>query len=129
MSEQSGALAPTARIVIAYVARNTVAAAALPGLVHSVHVALKGLSVAPVATKDPAVPVDQSVTRTHLVSLENGRKYKVLKRHVKALGMTPEQYRKKWGLPADYPMVAVGYSRLRSRLAKANGLGQKQARA
>jgi predicted transcriptional regulator len=72
----------------------------------------------------PAVPIKKSITPDHLISLEDGQKYKSLKRHLSTRGMTPDEYRAKWGLPRDYPMVAANYSAQRSQLAKALGLGQ-----
>jgi predicted transcriptional regulator len=83
-----------------------------------------GNQIAP-NTKEPAVPIDKSITQEFLICLEDGKKYKSLKRHLRKLGMTPEQYRKKWKLRADYPMVAPGYSKQRSEMAKEFGLGQR----
>ena len=132
MDEKSEVIEMTADIVSAYVGNNSVAATDLPSLIQSVHRALAGISTgteAPEATpKEPAVPVRRSITPDHLVCLEDGRKFKSLKRHLASLGMTPDQYRAKWSLPADYPMVASNYAATRSALAKKIGLGQNRKR-
>jgi predicted transcriptional regulator len=120
----------TSEIVAAYVTKNNVSGSELPGLIQSTYAALKGLGepAAPAATAlIPAVPVKKSVTPDFLISLEDGHKYKSLKRHLSTKGMTPEEYRAKWGLPKDYPMVAANYSAQRSSLAKSLGLGRKAA--
>jgi predicted transcriptional regulator len=119
----------TAEIVAAYVENNTVAAGELPGLIQSVHRALSGVSAGPETVeappKEPAVPVRRSITPDHLVCLEDGRKFKSLKRHLRTkYNMSPEEYRTKWGLAKDYPMVAPNYAKARSELAKQMGLGQ-----
>lgn len=116
-------------IVSAYVSNHQVAAADLPALIESVHGALASvLSPAPPAEKSdlrPAVPVRRSVTDEHIVCLEDGKKFKSLKRHLRTrYDMSPEAYREKWGLPSDYPMVAPNYARQRSELARKMGLGQ-----
>ena len=137
MDEKSEVIEMTADIVSAYVGNNSVAAADLPNLIQSVHRALAGIStgsdVQEVAPKEPAVPVRRSITPDHLVCLEDGRKFKSLKRHLRTkYNMSPEEYRAKWGLPKDYPMVAPNYAKARSDLAKQMGLGQggrKPARA
>lgn len=104
---------------------------ASPLVIQSVHATLKSLAAdepaeAPQPRGDPAVPIDQSVTPDYIVSLEDGKKFKSLKRHLRAAyGMTPEEYRAKWGLPHDYPMVAPNYAAARSQLAKDMGLGRK----
>jgi predicted transcriptional regulator len=119
-----------ADIVSAYVANNSVRAGELPDLINSVHSALQNVgSPAPAQTSEkptPAVPVKKSVTPDAIISLEDGKPYKSLKRHITKLGMTPQQYREKWGLPKDYPMVAASYAAKRSELAKNMGLGQKR---
>jgi len=120
----------TAEIVSAHVSNNPVAMADLPGLIAQVHNALTNLgkpAPEPEAKKqEPAVPVKKSVTADYLICLEDGKKLKMLKRHLKtAYNMTPEQYRDKWGLPTDYPMVAEAYAQKRSDLAKQIGLGTK----
>jgi len=120
----------TADVVAAYVSNNPVPVGELPGLIVSVHASLSGLTqpVAPlVEPQAPAVNPKKSVFPDHIVSLENGRKFKSMKRHLGLLGMTPDQYRAKWGLPRDYPMVAPSYAATRSALAKASGLGRKAA--
>ena len=117
-------------IVCAYVSHNAISSADLPKVIADVHVALKGLrgADAPQPTEElrPAVPVRKSVAPDYIVCLEDGKKFKSLKRHLRThYNLTPEEYREKWGLPADYPMVAPSYSATRSRLAKDNGLGRK----
>jgi len=117
-----------AEIVSAFVSNNSVPLAELPALIASVHSALakvaNGQTEKPAEAPVPAVPVRKSITPDHLISLEDGRRYKSLKRHLKGRGLTPEQYREKWALPRDYPMVAPNYAKQRSELAKALGLGQ-----
>jgi predicted transcriptional regulator len=117
-------------IVCAFVSHNTLNVADLPKLIADVHTALKGLQGAVAADTAeelrPAVPVRKSVTPEYIVCLEDGKKFKSLKRHLRThYNLSPEEYRAKWGLPADYPMVAPSYSETRSRLAKDNGLGRK----
>jgi predicted transcriptional regulator len=130
MSEDAGnpdVTALTAEVISAYVAKNAIRSADLPDLISSVHRALQGLSAPPQAEpekREPPVPIRKSITPDFLISLEDGRRYKSLKRHLKGRGLTPEQYREKWGLPRDYPMVAPNYAKQRSELAKALGLGQ-----
>lgn len=129
MEERAEIIEMTADIVSAYVGNNAVAAADLPNLIQAVHRALTGVSStaepAEVAPKEPAVPVKRSVTPEFLVCLEDGRKFKSLKRHLRTkYNMSPEDYRAKWGLPKDYPMVAPNYAKARSDLAKQMGLGQ-----
>ena len=129
MDEKSEVIEMTADIVSAYVGNNTVAASDLPSLIQSVHRALSGISTggetAEVAPKEPAVPIRRSITPDFLVCLEDGRKFKSLKRHLRTkYNMSPEEYRAKWGLPKDYPMVAPNYAKARSDLAKQMGLGQ-----
>lgn len=121
----------TTEIVAAYVSNNPVPASELPGLIASVWQSLNqlnGSSVQGEAKKPvPAVPIKKSVTRDYIVCLEDGRKFKSLKRPLMArYGMTPEEYRAKWELPADYPMTAPSYTEKRSELAKAAGLGRKK---
>ena len=119
----------TARIVAAYVAANPLAAEALPGLIRSVHASLASLdSAASVAERpQPAVPPRKSVFPDYIVCLEDGKKLKMLRRHLKAaFDLTPEQYRDRWDLPPDYPMVAPRYAEQRSSLAKQIGLGMKR---
>jgi predicted transcriptional regulator len=125
----SNILALTAQIVSAHVAHNAVAASALPGLIQEVHRTLSAIesAPAPVALRpEPAVPIAKSVTPEFIICLEDGKKMKMLKRHLKtSLNMTPEQYRERWGLSLDYPMVAPRYAKQRSSLAKKIGLGTK----
>lgn len=121
-------LAMAAEIVASYVANNTVAAAELPALIKSVHGAL-GTVGAPVveapAALTPAVSIRRSIGDDFLICLDDGRKFKSLKRHLRTkYNMSPEDYRAKWGLPKDYPMVAPAYAASRSALAKQMGLGQ-----
>lgn len=121
----------TTSIVSAYVRSNPVSATDLPKLIASVHSALNELGqVAPEPeTPDPAVPVRKSVQNDHIICLEDGKKFKSLKRHLRThYNLSPDEYRAKWGLPADYPMVAPHYSAVRSQLAKSNGLGRKPER-
>jgi predicted transcriptional regulator len=129
MEERAEIIEMTADIVSAYVGNNAVGAADLPALIQSVHRALSGVSTAAepveIAPKEPAVPVKRSVTPEFLICLEDGRKFKSLKRHLRTkYNMSPEDYRAKWGLPKDYPMVAPNYAKARSELAKQMGLGQ-----
>lgn len=117
-------------IVAAYVSHNAISPTDLPKLIADVHAALQALDAedvaAPVEEKKPAVPVRKSVTSDYIVCLEDGKKFKSLKRHLRThYNLSPEEYRDKWGLPADYPMVAPSYSATRSKLAKDNGLGRK----
>jgi predicted transcriptional regulator len=120
----------TAEIVAAHVASNPVSTTDLPILIATVHKALSTLGTPPAAAapeaKLPAVSVKKSVTPEYLICLEDGKKLKMLKRHLNtSYGMTPGQYRAKWGLPNDYPMVAPNYAAKRSELAKSIGLGQR----
>ena len=118
----------TADIVSAYVSKNSVRAAELPGLIHSIHSTLakvvSGAAEAPKEELHPPVPIKKSITPDFLISLEDGKRYKSLKRHLSGRGLTPDQYREKWGLARDYPMVAPNYAKQRSELAKSLGLGQ-----
>jgi predicted transcriptional regulator len=120
-----------ADIVSAYVSNNSVPSADLPGLINEIHGALVkvagGVVEAPVEAPKPAVPLKKSVTPDYIICLEDGKKFKSLKRHLRTqYNMTPEQYREKWGLPVDYPMVAPNYAKARSELAKEMGLGQQR---
>ncbi len=118
----------TAQIVSAHVSNNSVSCEALPHLIQEVYKTLSGIGAAPVTSDvpQPAVPVKRSVFPDHIVCLEDGKKLKMLKRHLKtAYDMTPEQYRERWGLPPEYPMVAPNYAKHRSALAKQIGLGTK----
>lgn len=120
----------TSQIVSSYAANNAIASGELTKLIVEVHGSLKGLQAAVVVDKPPqltpAVPVKKSVTPDYIVCLEDGKKFKALKRHLHSkFGLTPAEYRAKWGLPADYPMVAPNYAAARSAMAKSNGLGRK----
>lgn len=136
MSETSSAnsfIELAADIVSAYVSNNSVPAAELPSLINEVHAALlrvtSGMVPPVVETPKPAVPAKKSVTNDFIVCLEDGRKFKSLKRHLRTqFNMSPDDYREKWGLPPDYPMVAPNYAKARSNLAKQMGLGQQRRR-
>lgn len=122
-----------ADIVSAYVSNNSVAVGDLPSLINDVHNALSRVSsgaVEPVAeAPKPAVPLKKSVTADHIICLEDGKKFKSLKRHLRTqYNMSPEEYREKWGLAPDYPMVAPNYAAARSELAKKMGLGQQRGK-
>ncbi|MFL4991776.1 MAG: MucR family transcriptional regulator [Microvirga sp.] len=119
-----------AEIVSAFVSHNSVSIGDLPALIGNVHAALQNVG-SPAQKLDvpklaPAVAVKRLITSDFLISLEDGRSYKSLKRHLTRLGLTPQQYRAKWSLPADYPMVAPSYAARRSELAKSIGLGQSR---
>jgi predicted transcriptional regulator len=123
----------TTKIVSAFVSNNSVAAGDIPALINQVHSALLRVSSGgkeqPAEPLKPAVSVKKSITPDYLVCLEDGKKFKSLKRHLRTqYSMTPEQYREKWSLPADYPMVAPNYAAARSKLAKDMGLGQQRRR-
>ena len=123
----------TANIVSAYVSNNTVPSAEIPNIIGQVHSALKRVSGgpmnAPAEPLKPAVPIKRSVTPEYIVCLEDGQKFKSLKRHLRTrYNLTPDQYREKWGLPPDYSMVAPNYAAARSQLAKQMGLGQQRRR-
>ncbi|AXE64708.1 transcriptional regulator [Hyphomonas polymorpha PS728] len=128
--EDIDALEMTVEIVSSYVANNSLQSAQLPELIRSIHATITSLSSAapaPVVQLEPAVPVNKSVTAEYLVCLEDGAKLKMLKRYLRTrYDMTPEEYRAKWGLPVDYPMVAPNYAKLRSKHAKQIGLGKKR---
>jgi predicted transcriptional regulator len=129
MDDKSEVIEMTADIVAAYVSANPVPATDIPALIRSVHKALTGVAEAGSAVepppKEPAVPIKRSITPEHLICLEDGRKFKSLKRHLRSkYNLSPEEYRAKWGLAKDYPMVAPNYARARSDLAKRMGLGQ-----
>ncbi len=130
MSEAADAnvLGLTAQIVSAHVSNNAVGVEALATLIQDVYRTLAGVGriEAPPEKQQPAVPVRKSVFPDHLICLEDGKKLKMLKRHLKtSYNMSPEQYREKWGLASDYPMVAPNYAKHRSTLAKKIGLGTK----
>jgi predicted transcriptional regulator len=131
--DSNGFIGLTASIVSAYVSNNTVPAGELPSLISHVHSALMNVSEGrvPAVTEPskPAISVKRSITDDYLVCLEDGKRFKSLKRHLRTrYDMSPDQYREKWGLPSDYPMVAPNYAQARSRLAKQMGLGQQRRR-
>ena len=121
----------TTEVVAAYVTKNPVRPTDMPALIASVHDAFTSLGK-PAVTEavaeplKPAVPIKKSVTDEFIISLEDGRKLKSMKRYLTKRGMTPAEYRTKWGLPADYPMLAPAYAKARSALAKTLGLGRKR---
>ncbi len=122
-----------AEIVAAYVSKNSVPAVELPGLIGDIHAALARLTAAsvpaPIEAPKPAVPAKKSVTDDYIICLEDGKRFKSLKRHLRTqYNMSPDDYREKWGLSADYPMVAPNYAQARSKLAKEMGLGQQRRR-
>ncbi|MBX3505199.1 MAG: MucR family transcriptional regulator [Parvibaculum sp.] len=129
VTEKAELIDMTAEIVSAYVGHNTIAPEELPALIHKVFAALTGASTNGAANaapqSEPAVSVRKSITPDYLICLEDGKKFKSLKRHLRThYNLSPEEYREKWGLPRDYPMVAPNYAQARSRLAKKMGLGQ-----
>ena len=133
MSESDNHVELAAEIVSAYVSNNSVPASELPTLLADIHAAIVRVSTGAVAptpeAAKPAVPPKKSITNDYIVCLEDGRKFKSLKRHLRTqYNMSPEQYREKWALPADYPMVAPAYAKARSALAKQMGLGQQRRR-
>lgn len=132
-SANGGFIELTAEIVSAYVSNNTVSAGEIPNLINQIHSALMrvsaGQSDAQPEPLKPAISVKKSITPDYLVCLEDGKKFKSLKRHLRTqYNMTPEAYREKWGLAPDYPMVAPNYAAARSQLAKQMGLGQQRRR-
>src|SRR5258708_18446356 len=123
----------TANIVSAYLSNNPTPASEIPNLISQIHAALlrvsTGRNEVALEPAKPAVSLKKAVTADYLICLENGKRFKSLKRHLRTqYNMTPEQYREKWGLPADYPMVAPNYAGARSQLAKKIGLGQQRPR-
>jgi predicted transcriptional regulator len=135
MTDERTNIQLAAEIAAAFVSNNSVRPADLPTLIGDIHRALQRFSSGVVAVVEPekltpAVPVKKSVTPDYVICLEDGRKFKSLKRHLRtAYNLTPDQYRAKWGLPNDYPMVAPAYAKTRSTLAHAMGLGQMRRRA
>jgi predicted transcriptional regulator len=129
-SNHSELLALTSSIVAAHVSHNSLPASELPQLLKDVHATLAAMSESKEEAQpklEPAVPIRKSVMPDYIVCLEDGKKLKMLKRHLKtAYNMTPEEYRERWGLPPDYPMVAPNYAKQRSQLAKQIGLGSRQ---
>lgn len=127
--ERETLLELTSDIVSSYVSNNAVALEEISPLINQVFKSLSNAGVEGLSIEDrpqPAVPIKRSITPDHLICLEDGKKLKMLKRHLKtAYNMTPDQYRERWGLPADYPMVAPNYAEKRSKLAKDIGLGTR----
>jgi predicted transcriptional regulator len=134
LSNEASCIQLTANIVSAYVRNNSVSSAEIPALISQVYLALMRVSsgaagAGPAEPLKPAVSIKRSITPAYLVCLEDGKKFKSLKRHLGTqYQMTPDQYRAKWNLPADYPMVAPDYAAVRSQLAKQMGLGQQRRR-
>ena len=130
--EFSQVLEMTTSIVAAFLANNPVSANTIPEIISSVHATLTDLKQAPTAARprsEPAVSIANSITGDYLICLEDGRKLKMLKRYLRSkYQLTPEEYRTRWGLPADYPMVAPNYAKRRSQFAKKSGLGRKKAK-
>ena len=138
MSEQ-GSVSPkdslnlielSTEIICSYVSHNDLAPVDLPKLITDVHATLRDLRAQETGNaepgKKPAVPIKKSVAQDYIICLEDGKKFKSLKRHIRThYDLSPEEYREKWGLPSNYPMVAPNYSQVRSALARANGLGKK----
>jgi len=128
MDNENALIEMTADVVSAYVGNNVVPSTELPELIRSVHEALSQIEAGQAEPEplEPAVPVKKSVTPDYIVCLEDGKKFKSLKRHLRTkYDMSPEEYREKWGLAADYPTVAPHYANPRSQLAKTMGLGRK----
>ncbi len=124
----------TAEVVAAYVTKNHVRLGELPALISTIHTSLAGMGSSPEAEPEPAklippVSIKKSVTDDYIISFEDGKRYISLKRHLSKHGLTPAEYRAKWGLPADYPMVTPNYSAKRSEMAKVNGLGMGRQQA
>ena len=129
--ESNDLLRMSVEIVSAYVSNNSIAATQVPDVINTVYGALSSINGQPVSesaeAQKPAISVRRSVNPDHIVCLEDGKKLKMLKRHLRAAyGMSPDEYRAKWGLPADYPMVAPNYAQQRSAFAKQIGLGRKK---
>lgn len=129
--DEHGTVTLVGKIVSAFVSNNTVHVGDLPQLIELVHSSLKTIAAPPVEPAPPvlapAVPIKKSITDDYLVCLEDGKRFKSLKRHLQqAFGLTPDAYRAKWGLGRDYPMVAPGYAAKRSQLAKESGLGSER---
>lgn len=133
-SDRTDLVAVSAALVAAYVSNNSVQAAELPKLIGDIHGALRALGatapIKPEKKPEPAVSIRKSITADFIICLEDGNKFKSLKRHLRTqYGLTPAEYRQKWNLPVDYPMVAPSYAEARSALAKASGLGQSRKAA
>jgi len=122
----------TTQVVVAYVGHNNVGGAQLPEVIKSVYASLAGLDghkqLGAISKQKPAVPIKKSITAEYLICLEDGAKRKMLKRHLRTVyGLSPEDYRAKWGLGSDYPMVAPNYAKRRSAFAKKSGLGKRRS--
>jgi predicted transcriptional regulator len=134
MADERTNIQLAAEIAAAYISNNSVRSSELPGLIGDIHEALQRFSSGEAAAAEsekltPAVPIKKSVMPDYVICLEDGRKFKSMKRHLRiAYNLTPDQYRAKWGLPSDYPMVAPAYAKSRSALAHQMGLGQKRRR-
>jgi|SRR5580704_15335676 predicted transcriptional regulator len=133
-TEMNDLVGMTADVVAAYVAQNPLPSAELPGLIQQIHATLQQVASGTHHTSEqpltPAVPVKKSVTKDYIICLEDGKRFKSLKRHLRSsFDLSPEEYRKKWGLPYDYPMVAPNYAQTRSALAKSMGLGNLRQKA
>ncbi len=125
---EASSLESVSKIVSAYVSNNSLSSSDLPQLIWTVHEALESQDQAASSPPEPAVPIKKSVKPDYVICLEDGKKMKMLKRHLRnAYDMSPDEYRQKWGLPSDYPMVAPEYAARRSELAKKIGLGRKKA--
>ncbi len=128
--QDNGYLGQTTEIVAAYLSYNTVKAGDVAGIIQTVHGCLATLATDATAAQQklkPAVPIKKSVTANYVVCLEDGKRQKTLRRHLAtAHGLTPAEYRKRWGLPADHPLVALNYAKQRSQMAKKIGLGKKR---
>ncbi len=126
---ETSSLESVSKIVSAYVSKNSLPSGKISQLIWTVHEALKSQDQAASSPPEPAVPIKKSVTPDYVICLEDGKKLKMLKRHLRnAYDMSPDEYRKKWRLPSDYPMVAPKYAARRSELAKKIGLGRKPGR-
>ncbi len=124
--KDTSSLESVSKIVSAYVSNNSLPLDELPDLITTIHETLQNPDQAAASPPEPAVPIKKSIRPDYVICLEDGRKLKMLKRHLRtAYNMTPDQYRLKWGLPSDYPMVAPKYAARRSELAKKIGLGRK----
>ncbi len=124
---ETSSLESVSKIVSAYVSNNNLPSGELPDLIMTVHEALKSPDQGTSSPPEPAVPIKRSVKPDYVICLEDGKKLKMLKRHLRtAYNMSPDEYRQKWGLPSDYPMVAPEYAARRSELAKKIGLGRKK---
>jgi predicted transcriptional regulator len=134
-AEPSRSTTLAAEVVAAFVANNSLPIGDLPSLIHAVRGALENLGKAsidpttPAVKREPAVSIRKSVTPDFIICLEDGKSFRSLRRHLRVLGMSPEEYRAKWNLPADYPMVAPNYAAQRSEMAKSLGLGQHRKNA